>query len=74
FGSIQLPNIHTVDVRLDKKFTLPLSQSLAVKLNVFNLLNANTTMSWNLRSGPSFLLPSSILPARFAELSATYRF
>ena len=63
-----------MDVRLDKKFMLPRSHSLAVKLNIFNVLNANTTMSWNLRSGPSFLLPSSILPARFAELSATYRF
>jgi hypothetical protein len=74
YGSLQLPPINTLDLRFDKKFTLSRHQSVALKLNVFNVLNANTTLSWNVRSGPSYLLPTSILPPRFVALSATYAF
>lgn len=74
YGSLQLPAINTIDVRIDKKFSLGGRHSLATKVTFFNILNANTTLAWNVRSGPSFKLPTSILPARFVDFSATYSF
>ena len=43
-------------------------------MNVYNVLNANTVLAATSRSGPSFGVPTSILPARLAEVSASYKF
>ncbi|HYU80854.1 MAG TPA: hypothetical protein VEK56_17820, partial [Vicinamibacterales bacterium] len=74
YGSLQLPAINTLDLRFDKKLRLSKGQSLALKATVFNIMNANTTLAWNVRSGPSFKLPTSILPARFVDFTGTYSF
>jgi hypothetical protein len=45
-----------------------------VRFNVYNVLNANTTQSWNNRSGATFLNPLTILPPRIAEFGAALSF
>ena len=47
---------------------------LAVRMNVYNVLNSNTVIAVTTRSGPSYGKPTSILPARLAEVSASYKF
>ena len=47
---------------------------MGIRLNLYNLLNANTTITLTQQSGPNFLQPTSILPPRTAELSVTYKF
>ena len=42
--------------------------------NVYNVANANTVTAVQVRSGASFNRPTSILPARLAEVSASYKF
>jgi hypothetical protein len=45
-----------------------------VRLNVYDSLNANTTLTVQQLSGAAFLQPTSILPPRLFELGATYSF
>jgi hypothetical protein len=44
------------------------------QINVFNLMNANTTAAWIVRSGATFLRPTAILPARIVDFVVTYTF
>jgi len=51
-----------------------LRHGATVRLNVFNSLNAATVTSQSILSGPSYGIPTAILPPRTFELSASYRF
>jgi hypothetical protein len=73
-GAEQYPTVSHLDVRLEKQFKLLSSHQLAVRMNVYNVLNASTVLAATSRSGPSFGVPTSILPARLAEVSASYKF
>jgi hypothetical protein len=73
-GSLRLPNTNILDLRAEKRFRFTGSQSVSVRLNVFNALNVNTVTSWTVRSGPNFLVPTAIVPPRILEFSATYSF
>jgi hypothetical protein len=73
-GTHRRPNVHMMNVRLDKRFTLPRAQIATVSLNLYNALNANTVTALQNRSGGSFLNPLGILPPRLAEISLSYRF
>jgi hypothetical protein len=73
-GTYRRPNVHMMNVRLDKRFTLPRAQIATVSLNLYNALNANTVTALQNRSGGSFLDPLGILPPRLAEISVSYRF
>jgi hypothetical protein len=73
-GAEQYPTVSHLDVRLEKQFKLLSSHQLAVRMNVYNVLNANTVLAATSRSGPSFGVPTSVLPARLAEVSASYKF
>jgi hypothetical protein len=73
-GAERLPNINLLDLRVEKSLKLPRGQSANVRLNVFNSLNAATVTSQSILSGPSYGIPTNILPPRTFELSASYRF
>jgi hypothetical protein len=73
-GTYRRPNVHLVNMRLEKRFTLPRAHIATVTLNLYNFLNANTVTGLQNRSGASFLDPLSILPPRLAEIGLSYRF
>jgi hypothetical protein len=74
FGTRRMPNTNQLDVRLEKSFNLPARQRVSVRMNVFNVLNANTVLNMGRLSGPTFMLPSEILPPRIVEFGATFTF
>jgi hypothetical protein len=79
-GSIRLPNINLVDFRLEKSFSVFNHHKIAGRLNVYNLMNANTVTAEIVQSGATFGQPAvsgmtaaTLLP-RIFELSASYSF
>ena len=70
----RMPNLNIVDVRLEKSFQLAQRHKVALRLNVYNVMNANTVTGITALSGASFLRPTDILAPRIAELSASYSF
>jgi hypothetical protein len=73
-GSQQYPTVNHLDVRVEKRFKLLNTNEFAVRMNVYNVLNTNTVISATTRSGATYLRPTSIVPARLAEVSASYKF
>jgi hypothetical protein len=73
-GTLRLPTTSYVDLRIDKSFQLLGSQRVAVRVNFFNLLNANTIQTWNQRAGATYLYPTLILRPRLMEFGAQYTF
>ena len=73
-GARMYPTVHHLDVRAEKPFTLFSNHELAVRFNVYNLLNANMTLTANTRSGTTFGRPLTILAPRLGEISASYKF
>ena len=59
---------------LEKAFRVCSSHELAVRFNVYNVLNSNMTLTANTRSGATFARPLTILAPRLAEISASYKF
>jgi hypothetical protein len=74
-GSLRLPPVNVLDFRLDKSFRIRgNNHRVALRLNLYNALNASTVLARTLRSGGSYLRPTSILRPRIAEIGATYTF
>jgi Carboxypeptidase regulatory-like domain len=73
-GARQYDTISHLDVRVEKRFRMFGTHELAVRANVYNVLNANTVTAVTVRSGATFGRPTAILPARLAEFSASYKF
>jgi hypothetical protein len=73
-GTRQYPTARHLDVRVEKQFRVLGAHEFAVRMNVYNVLNSNTVLAVTTRSGPSFGRPTSIMPARLAEFSASYKF
>jgi hypothetical protein len=73
-GSQRLPISHQLDMRFEKTFSLNKGQKLAVRANIFNILNLNTVLNVTTLSGPSFNKPTSIMDPRITELGFTYSF
>ena len=73
-GTLKLPTTSYVDLRLDKSFEVLERQRLTLRVNFFNLLNANTTQTWNQRAGPTYLYPTLILRPRLMEFGVQYAF
>ncbi len=72
-GTRSYPNVHHLDVRLEKAFRL-VNHEVALRFNVYNALNSNMTITANTRAGSTFGRPLTILPPRLAEISASYKF
>ena len=73
-GTRRLPNINNLTMRVEKSFRLAAAHRLAVRLNVYNALNANPATRVRSQSGSRFLRPRDIMPPRLAEVSASYSF
>ena len=78
-GTHRLPNVNMVSLRAEKSFRVSAAHKLAVRLNVYNALNASTAstpsgLSLQPRAGAEFLRPRAIMPPRIAEVSASYTF
>ena len=73
-GTQHSPDLNLLSFRVEKTFPLFTTQKVAVRVNLYNALNANTATVIDPRSGASFLRPRNILPPRIAELSASYTF
>jgi hypothetical protein len=73
-GTRQLPTVNLFDMRVDKQFRLTQGHKVSVRMNVFNLMNADTPTIITGRSGANFGQVTSILPGRVAEFGATYTF
>ena len=73
-GTRSYPKVHHLDIRLEKAFRVRSSDELAVRFNVYNLLNSNMTLTANTRAGATFARPLTILAPRLAEISASYKF
>jgi hypothetical protein len=73
-GTQQYPSVSHLDVRFEKRFRLLGTHELAVRTNVYNVLNANTVLAATTRSGATYGRPTSIVPARLGEVSASYKF
>jgi hypothetical protein len=56
-GSIRLPSTNIVDVRAEKQFGLGGGRKLHARIDIFNLLNANTTLTRTVRAGSNYLVP-----------------
>jgi hypothetical protein len=68
-GSVMLPTLNVLDFRVEKSFSLAGGRRVSVRANLFNALNADTTLAWTLRSGPAFMRPTSIMRPRIVEFS-----
>ena len=73
-GTRRLPNTNQLDVRVEKTFNLANRHKVAVRMNIFNALNANEVLAVSRLSGPTFGLPTAITPPRIAEFSMSYTF
>jgi hypothetical protein len=73
-GARRLPVSNQLDMRFEKTVGLPHGQKLAVRANIFNILNLNTVLNVTTQSGPSFNKPTSIMDPRITELGFTYSF
>ncbi len=52
-GSVRLPDIHTMDVRVEKEFAVSGPMNLTFGIDIFNLTNRGTALSWVDRLGRS---------------------
>jgi hypothetical protein len=73
-GTRRLPHTNQLDLRVEKTFDLVNRHRVAVRMNVFNALNANEVLSVVRLSGATFGLPTAITPPRIAEFSMSYTF
>jgi hypothetical protein len=73
-GTYRTPSVNLTDLRIEKSIALGQTRRLALRVNIYNLVNGNTVTSLTQLSGPNFLLPSAILPARLLEFGVAYRF
>jgi hypothetical protein len=73
-GSLRLPHINLLDLSAQKSFRLRQGHRVALRLNVYNVLNVNSVISRVFQSGRSFLRPTAIVPPRIAEVDVSYRF
>jgi hypothetical protein len=73
-GTRRMPDTDQVDIRLEKSFKVIAGHKVTARMNIFNLLNANTVTDLTRQSGTTFLLPTNILPPRLVEFSASYQF
>ncbi len=70
----QLPTVHLTDFRVEKRLRLGGANSMALRMNLFNMFNANTVTGVATASGSSFGRVTSILRGRLVEFNVLYDF
>jgi hypothetical protein len=73
-GAITLPDINLLTLRFEKRFGLPRSQQVAIRMNVYNALNTDVATGMTVASGANFgRVTSRVLP-RIIDFQGEYRF
>ncbi len=72
-GALYGDRLNSVDLRFGKILRYGTTKTL-VSLDVFNLVNSNTTEKYQLTYGTTYLNPLSIMSARFFKISAQLDF
>jgi hypothetical protein len=72
-GARRYPDAYLLDLRAEKTLQFG-SQKLALRADLFNTFNANPVIAQTIQSGPSFLRPTAIMPARIAVFGVNYAF
>jgi hypothetical protein len=70
-GSISLPDSNLLDLRAAKRIQLGGARSLELRVDLFNALNANTTLVRVVRSGPEYLKPGVPFTGQLSVVQAT---
>jgi hypothetical protein len=73
-GTYRTPALNLLDLRLEKAIRLPAGHRIIARVNVYNSLNVNTTLTVQQRSGATFNQPTTIVPPKLYELGVTYSF
>jgi hypothetical protein len=73
-GSLRLPNMNVLDLRIGKSFALAQGHQVAVRANLYNALNASTVLARSVLSGPTYMRPTRILSPRIVEFGMSYSF
>jgi hypothetical protein len=73
-GARHLPSAKLLDFRVEKTLRVRGMRKLVVRADLFNALNTNVATSVANRSGPTFNIPSAIMPARIVVFSTAYTF
>jgi carboxypeptidase family protein len=74
FGTRRDPNTNQLDARFERSFKLTRGHKVSARVSIFNALNSNAILDLVRQSGPTFMLPRSIMPARIVEFSGSYTF
>ena len=73
-GDYRTPALNLLDLRLEKAIRLPAGHRIIARVNVYNSMNVNTTLTVQQRSGATFNQPTTIVPPKLYELGVTYSF
>ena len=73
-GSLRLPHLNTMDLRLSKRFDVGRGRRIEGQLNLFNVFNVNTVTARTILSGANYLRPTAIMPARILDFNIAYSF
>jgi Carboxypeptidase regulatory-like domain len=73
-GTRRIPTLNLLTLRAEKSFRFRTAQRVAVRFDLYNALNVNTTTRIQPRSGSRFLRPTEIVPPRIAEFGLAYSF
>ena len=66
--------LNQVDVRFAKAMKFGSRGRVQATFSVFNLLNANSALTWNTTYGANWLIPSSLLQGRLVKFGAQFDF
>jgi hypothetical protein len=72
-GSLYGERTNQVDLRFAKLLTVS-GRRVQVGMDLYNAFNVNAIQTYNQTLGTSWLVPTAILPARFAKFSAQVDF
>ena len=71
-GTRRQENVTTVDFRVEKQIQLPRNARVGLFADVFNLMNSNTAVNINWRSGPAFEKATTVLGPRIAKFGVKF--
>jgi hypothetical protein len=74
YGSQHFPDLHMVDVRFEKRFSLGRGQNVSARANIYNLMNKSTPTDIDFRSGPTYGLTEAIIQPRIMDFGFVYSF
>ena len=71
-GTRRQDTVTTVDFRVEKQIPLPRNARVGLFMDVFNVMNSNTAVNINWRSGPAFEKATTVLGPRIAKFGVKF--